>query len=130
MCHTDIDWPFEPHSVRLMSEWVAEAKQLGLRTKFYYTVRELSNHAAELWVLRSLGTEVLAGGTRPNLATQAGTSWLVEHLSDDFAKCWQNPLSTGEFDSAICDTGVSRWTNVRNPSLEAREGVVLGSEVF
>lgn len=79
--------------------------------RFYYTVRELSNHAAELWALRSLGTEVLAGGTRRNEATQGGTSWLVEHLHSDFAKCWQNPLSTGEFDSAICDTGVSRWTN-------------------
>ena len=35
----------------------------------------------------------------------------MEHLSTDYAKCWQNPLSDGEFDSAICDTGVSRWTN-------------------
>ena len=34
-----------------------------------------------------------------------------EHLVDDFGKCWQNPLSNGEFDSAVCDTGVSRWTN-------------------
>jgi hypothetical protein len=39
-----------------MSDWASEAKALGLRTKFYYTVRELSNHAAELWALRSLGT--------------------------------------------------------------------------
>ena len=30
-----INWPFEPKSVRLMSDWAAEAKQLGLRTKFY-----------------------------------------------------------------------------------------------
>jgi hypothetical protein len=51
-----INWPFEPQSVRLMSDWASEAKALGLRTKFYYTVRELSNHAAELWALRSLGT--------------------------------------------------------------------------
>jgi hypothetical protein len=106
-----IDWPFEPNSVRLMSDWAAEAKAIGIRTKFYYTVRELSTHAAELWALRSLGTEILAGGTRPNHGTQSGTSWLVEHLHDGFAKCWQNPLSNGEFDSAICDTGVSRWTN-------------------
>jgi hypothetical protein len=54
---------------------------------------------------------VLAVGARANTQTQDGTSWLVEHLWDGFAKCWQNPLSNGEFDSAICDTGVSRWTN-------------------
>ena len=72
-------------------------------------MRELSNHAAELWALRSLGTEIIAGGTHNNHGTQPGTSWLTEHLEDDYSKCWQNPLSNGEFDSAICDTGVSRW---------------------
>jgi hypothetical protein len=94
-----------------MSDWQKEAARLGMRTKFYYTVRELSNHAAELWVLRSLGTEILAGGVHAPAATQTGTSWLMEHLSSDYSVCWQNPLSNGEFDSAICDTGVSRWTN-------------------
>jgi hypothetical protein len=62
-------------------------------------------------ILYRTGTEILAGGNRPNTGTQSGTSWLVEHLHDGFSKCWQNPLSNGEFDSAICDTGVSRWTN-------------------
>ena len=71
----------------------------------------LSNHCAELWALRSLGHEILGAGSHPNTATVSGTSWLAEHLVDDFGKCWQNPLSNGEFDSAVCDTGVSRWTN-------------------
>lgn len=118
--HTDIDegllnpfinYPFEPSSVQLMSDWVREAAELNVRTKFYYTVRELSNHCAELWALRSLGTEILAGGKHDNRGTQSGTSWLIEHLVDDYSHCWQNPLTNGEFDSAVCDTGVSRWTN-------------------
>lgn len=107
-----INWPFEPSSVQLMADWVREASALNIRTKFYYTVRELSNHAAELWALRSLGTEILAGGKRDvHHGTQSGSSWLTEHLVDDYSHCWQNPLTNGEFDSAVCDTGVSRWTN-------------------
>ena len=106
-----INWPFEPDSVQLMTDWVAEAAELNVRTKFYYTVRELSNHCAELWALRSLGTEILAGGKHDNHGTQSGTSWLIEHLVEDYSHCWQNPLTNGEFDSAVCDTGVSRWTN-------------------
>jgi hypothetical protein len=66
-----------------------------------WQVRELSNHAAELWALRSLGDEIIAGGEHPNHGTQPGSSWLTEHIVDDYAECWQNPLSTGEFDSAI-----------------------------
>ena len=97
--------------MRLMSDWVHEAAELNVRTKFYYTVRELSNHCAELWALRSLGTEILAGGKQNNRGTQSGTSWLTEHLVQDYSHCWQNPLTNGEFDSAVCDTGVSRWTN-------------------
>ena len=46
MLNPYINWPFEPASVGLMGDWAAEAKGIGLRTKFYYTVRELSNHVA------------------------------------------------------------------------------------
>ena len=70
----------------------------------YYTIRELSDHADELWVLRSLGDEVLSRGGG------GGTPWANEHL-DGFRACWQNPLSDGDFDSALCNDGLSRWAN-------------------
>jgi hypothetical protein len=65
-----INWPFDPDSTQLMADWVKEAAALGVRTKFYYTVRELSNHCAEIWALRSLGTEILAGGSHTDHGTQ------------------------------------------------------------
>ena len=34
----------------------------GGKMKLYYTTRELSNHAAELWLLKALGGEVLDAG--------------------------------------------------------------------
>ena len=32
----------------------------------YYTTRELSNHAAEIWMLRALGDEIMDNGSGPN----------------------------------------------------------------
>jgi hypothetical protein len=34
--------------------------------KMYYTTRELSNHAEELWFLRALGDEIIDNGSGPN----------------------------------------------------------------
>ena len=50
----------------------------------YYTIRELSDHADELWVLRSLGEEVLTRGKG------GGTAWTNEHL-EDYRACWHTP---------------------------------------
>ena len=38
---------------------MAEAHAKGAKVKLYYTVRELSTSAPEIWALRSLGGEVL-----------------------------------------------------------------------
>ena len=56
------------------------------KVKIYYTVRELSNHLTEIWALRSLGTEVLAGGNG------GGYQWLQEHLVDDYTPQWYTHL--------------------------------------
>ena len=45
-----------------MRAYVDSAHAAGMRVKIYYTVRELTNRAPELWALRSLGQEVLCGG--------------------------------------------------------------------
>ena len=45
-----------------MRAYVADAHRRGMRVKIYYTVRELTNHAPELFALRSLGDEVIARG--------------------------------------------------------------------
>ena len=46
-----INYPFVPPTVRFMANYTAQARALGMRTKFYYTMRELSNRAAELFAL-------------------------------------------------------------------------------
>ena len=54
--------------------YVARGARPQLKVKLYYTVRELSNYAAEFWALRSLGHEVFLDGPGFRLADQFETT--------------------------------------------------------
>jgi len=84
----------------------------------YYTVRELSNHVAEMWALRSLGDEVFYTGgvsiyTDPDPTEKPflGYAWLREHLVTGYVPAWRTELGDGGFDAAIAQQGLSRWHN-------------------
>ena len=47
-----------------------------MRVKYYYTVRELSNHCAEIWALRQLGDEVYARPQCGDNNNCGGAAWL------------------------------------------------------
>jgi hypothetical protein len=95
-----INYPFL--RAREMKEYVDEARARGMKVKIYYTIRELTNHAPELFALRSLGDEVIADG--PGI----GGPWLQEHLEDHYIPGWHVPELE---DSAVVTTGISRWHN-------------------
>jgi hypothetical protein len=95
-----INYPFlTPDTMRA---YITAAHRWGMRVKLYYTVRELTTRAPELWALRSLGHEVYAPGPG------GGYSWLQEHLGDDYIAAWYVPELK---DAAIVTSGVSRWHN-------------------
>jgi len=78
----------------------------GLKVKLYYTTRELTNQVAELWALRSLGTEVLADGKG------GGFMWLQEHVVDHYDAQWFTTINGYErSDAALLTSGDSRWYN-------------------
>ncbi len=85
-----------------MKAYIEQAHKRGMRVKIYYTVRELANRAPELFMLRSLGSEVLASGPG------GGYSWLQEHLGSDYIAGWFVPRYE---DAAMVTSGVSRWHN-------------------
>ena len=95
-----INYPFI--ASREMKAYVDEAHAKGLKVKIYDTVRELSNHAYELFALRSLGHEVFSPGAG------GGFSWLQEHLGGDYIAAWFVPQLK---DAAIVNSGMSRWHN-------------------
>jgi hypothetical protein len=116
-----INYPF--CTVDALRDFATAARKDGIRTKIYYTIRELSNHTTELWALRSLGHEIFTKGASPDLADQfsatgtggykmsTGGSWLVEHLQYDYDPAWHSPLANGDWDMAIHTQGLSRWHN-------------------
>ncbi len=85
-----------------MKAYIDDAHQRGLKVKIYYTIRELSNRAAEIFALRSLGDEIFSRGPG------GGFSWLQEHLSQDYIAAWFVPQLK---DAAIINSGMSRWHN-------------------
>jgi hypothetical protein len=85
-----------------MKAYIDQAHGLGMKVKIYYTVRELSNRAPEIFALRSLGNEILAYGPG------GGFSWLQEHLGSNYIAGWFVPKLK---DAAVINSGVSRWHN-------------------
>ncbi|MBI2929018.1 MAG: hypothetical protein HYY24_25420 [Verrucomicrobia bacterium] len=113
-----INYPFL--AVERLKPYVDQAHQRGIKVKLYYTIRELSNHAAELWALRSLGDEVYRQGPGFRLTDQfvsqsadkgdhsTGNAWLCEHLVTGYVPAWHHKFGPGDWDAAIATTGLSR----------------------
>ncbi len=95
-----INYPFLRPSE--MKKYIDEGHSKDMKVKIYYTVRELTNKAPEIFMLRSLGDEVLSHG-KGN-----GFSWLQEHLDTNYIAAWFVPELK---DAAIVNSGVSRWHN-------------------
>lgn len=81
-----INYPFI--EVDKMKEFVDSWHAKNVKTKIYYTLRMLSNHAVEIWALRSLGSEVMSGGDG------GGFMWLQEHFVDNYNVQWYARLDT------------------------------------
>ena len=95
-----INYPFlRPEK---MKSYVDEAHKKGAKVKIYYTVREITNSAPEIFMLRSLNEEILTNGDG------GGFSWLQEHLDSNYLAAWFVPSLK---DAAIINTGISRWHN-------------------
>jgi hypothetical protein len=98
-----INYPFL--ALEKLREFCQTNQAEGRKVKIYYTVRELTSHLPELWALRSLGEEVLAGGPG------GGYPWLREHLDRDYTTAWYTVVEGGGVDAAILTSGASRWYN-------------------
>ena len=121
-----INYPFA-RAEALADDVRAEKAKGHQKYMLYYTVRELSNFATELWALRSLGDEIfLTGDDRGSTplyevmgnyqkqgAAGGGYPWLQEHLVGGYSWRWMTPTQApGEpVDASIATTPLSRWHN-------------------
>ncbi len=117
-----INYPFL--SVDTLMALINEARRHSIRTKLYYTVRELSTYSCELWALRHLDDEIFSRSNVLMLADthekiddksiygKTGHSWLYEHLRSNYDPAWHTPPQSGlDWDMSIRTQGLSRWHN-------------------
>jgi hypothetical protein len=106
-----INYPFV--AVKEMRDFVERWHGHGMKVKIYYTIRELTNYVAEIWALRSLGNEILAGGGG------GGYPWLREHFVDNYDPSWYQYLDSARVDASVVTApGSSRWFNYYVEGLE------------
>jgi hypothetical protein len=99
-----INYPFV--AVKEMKDFADRWHSHGMKVKIYYTIRELTNYVTEVWALRSLGTEILAGGDG------GGYTWLREHFVDNYSPSWYQYLDSARIDASVVSApGSSRWFN-------------------
>ncbi len=102
---------------------IDKGNKLNIRTKLYYTVRELSTKTCELWALRHLDDEIFSRTNELYLADtdvvkdensiygMTGHSWLYEHLRSKYDPAWHDPGMGVDGDMSIRTQGLSRWHN-------------------
>jgi len=97
-----INYPFivqEP-----LKAFIKHEHENGRYVKLYYTIRELTNYVAEIYALKSLNHEVMAGGKG------GGAPWPCEHMIDDYWPAWYARYN-GITDAAWVTSPQSRWIN-------------------
>lgn len=107
--HPFINYPFL--TVDKLKDFTRTWHQKGLKVKLYYTLRELSNAATEIWAIRSLGTEILRGGDG------GGFPWLREHFVTGYTPQWYQHFDHQDETGIVADAAIlttesdSRWYN-------------------
>lgn len=86
-------------------DFISEQHKYNRKVKLYYTTRELTNYATEIFALHSLNNEILAGGAG------YGVPWHTEHLIDDYSAAWYTELPGETSDASLILTPFSRWLN-------------------
>lgn len=98
-----INYPFQIRDSLI--HYIDKQHQANRKVKLYYTIRELSNHAVEIFALKSLQYEIFVSGVG------YGLPWHMEHLIDDYKPAWYTELPHQTSDAALVLNGFSRWIN-------------------
>lgn len=86
-------------------DYIDDQHSKGRRVKLYYTIRELTTQATEVYAFMSLNGEIFRKG--PGF----GYTWPQEHLIDGYACAWYTALENQDADASIINTAFSRYIN-------------------
>lgn len=114
-----LDYPFANDNTPDLKAFIDSTHTKGLKTKIYYTTREISVNAPELWAMRALDDEIIYPG--PGMATRTLVNpngvhpWLGQNLKENFIPGWVATFTSGKYkgrqDLAILTRPDSRLNN-------------------
>lgn len=114
-----INYPYLPENVPALNKFITESHSKNIRTKLYYTTRELTVNTPEIWAMRSLNGEVIFPGPGKDAKTVINKDgphpWLTENFKTDFIPAWKCTFNDGQYkgrqDLSVLTTPDSRLNN-------------------
>ncbi len=110
-----INYPFIEHEA--LAEFVKECHKHGIKTKLYYTVKELTYRMVELFAFKSLNGEIIAEGNGVGFFRymQEQDEWLAKYLGPNFIPAWKSRLKNekynGVMEASVVVNPMSRYNN-------------------
>lgn len=114
-----INYPYFPDNVPALSKFIDDAHARNIRTKVYYTTRELTVNTPEIWAMRSMNGEVIFPGAGKDAKTVVNPDgphpWLIENFKTNFIPAWKCTFTEGPYkgrqDLSVITTPDSRLNN-------------------
>lgn len=84
-----INYPFAENDA--LKSAADKAKEKGINTKVYYTIRECSNHMAEVFVYKALDNEIIIQKKGDGATWLGGelTPWIKEYFGENVIPAWK-----------------------------------------
>lgn len=84
-----INYPFVEN--KALKNAVDKAKEHRINTKVYYTIRECSNHMAEVFAYKALGNEIIIQEKGDGATWQGGdlTPWIKKYFGENVIPAWK-----------------------------------------
>jgi hypothetical protein len=96
-----INYPYLPENLPSLNKFIADAHAKNIRTKLYYTTRELTVNTPEIWAMRSLNGEVIFPGPGKDAKTVINKDgphpWLIDNFKTDFIPAWKCTFNDGKY---------------------------------
>ncbi len=114
-----INYPYITENIDGLARFIEDAHAEGIRTKVYYTTRELTVNAPEIWAMRSLKGEIILPGPGKDVRTvihkKGPDQWLLDNFKSDFIPAWVSVFKEGPYeglkDLSVITTPDSRLNN-------------------
>lgn len=98
--HPFINYPFIEE--KALKDLIDQAHEANIGLKVYYTIREMSNHAAEFWPWYHLGVFPKASEKEPVFWEEKKELWAQKVFGRKVIPAWEHEFNEGKYKGDIC----------------------------